>query len=383
DIGTNSIGWWAVTLDAAGKPNGSLTAGVRIFGDGRNPKDGASLAVQRRIPRGMRRRRDRYLRRRTDLMEELVALRLMPSDEAERQALAALDPYELRAKVLDGKLSPHELGRVLFHLNQRRGFKSNRKTDKAEDNKLTARIDELRRRIQASGARTLGEFLHRRRLKGKMVRARPEAGFYPDRALYKDEFDAICKAQEPHQALRSDQWGSLKDIIFYQRPLKPVCPGRCLLEDGERRAHRALPCAQEFRMVQEANNLRVLVPGEAAKDLTREQRDKILAALRTRKDLKVEDVVKLLKLPSGAQVNLLDEHRKTLKGDETAARLSHKALFGKAWNGFSFARRTAIVRKLIETEQPDEIDRIAQAEWGLDAAVAKKLATQALPEGYA
>src|SRR5579883_771065 len=117
DIGTNSIGWWAVTLDAAGKPNGSLAAGVRIFGDGRNPKDGSSLAVERRIPRGMRRRRDRYLRRRAELMEELIVLRLMPADEAERQALAALDPYELRAKALDRPLSPHELGRVLFHLN--------------------------------------------------------------------------------------------------------------------------------------------------------------------------------------------------------------------------------------------------------------------------
>lgn len=383
DIGTNSIGWWAVTLDSAGRPNGSLAAGVRIFGDGRNPKDGTSLAVQRRLPRGMRRRRDRYLRRRNDLMEELIVLRLMPADEAGRQALVALDPYELRAKALDGKLSPHELGRALFHLNQRRGFKSNRKTDKAEGNKLTVRIDELRHRIQTSGARTLGEFLHRRRLKGKMVRARPEAGFYPDRALYENEFAAIRKVQEPHQALRPDQWDSLNDIIFYQRPLKPVDPGWCLLEDGARRAPRALPCAQEFRMVQEANNLRVLVPGAAAMDLTRDQRDKILAALRTRKDLKVEDLVKLLKLPSGARINLLDEHRKTLKGDETAARLSHKALFGKAWHGFSFARRTAIVRKLIDTEQPDEIERVAQAEWGLDAAAAKKLATQALPEGYA
>lgn len=382
DIGTNSIGWWAVTLDAAGKPKGSLAAGVRIFGDGRNPKDGASLAVQRRVPRGMRRRRDRYLRRRSDLMEELIVLRLMPADEAERRALAKLDPYELRAKALDGKLSPHELGRALFHLNQRRGFKSNRKTDKAEDNKLTARIDELRHRIRASGARTLGEFLYKRRLKGKMVRARSEAGFYPDRALYEDEFDRIRAAQE-HRALRPDQWDSLKDIIFYQRPLKPVDPGWCLLEDGERRAHRALPCAQEFRIVQEANNLRILVPGEAAKDLTREQRDKILAALRTRKDLKIEDLVKLLKLPSGAQINLLDEHRKTIKGDETAVRLSHKALFGKAWHAMSFARRTEIVRKLLETEQPNEIERIAQAEWGLDAVAAKKLATQALPEGYA
>ena len=203
DIGTNSIGWTAVTVDANGQPNGVLGQGVRIFSDGRNPKDGSSLAVQRRVPRGMRRRRDRYLDRRHDLMEALIALGLMPPDEGGRKGLETLDPYELRAKAIHAPLTPHELGRALFHLNQRRGFKSNRKTDKTEDNKLTEKIGELKRRIDESRAKTLGEYLHKRRLKGKMVRARPEAGFYPDRALYEDEFDEIRKVQAPHHLLRA------------------------------------------------------------------------------------------------------------------------------------------------------------------------------------
>ena len=108
--------------------------------------------------------------------------------------------------------------------------------------------------------------------------------------------------------------------------MKPVYVGRRLLEDGEPRAHRALPLAQEFRMVQEANNLRVLVPGEPAKRLTQIQRDKVSNDLRTKKELKLEQLVKLLKLPSGARINLLDENRKALKGDETASRLSHKVI---------------------------------------------------------
>lgn len=383
DIGTNSIGWWALKLDGDSRPDGSLAAGARIFSDGRNPKDGTSLATQRRGPRGMRRRRDRYLRRRDDLMEALITLGLMPPDEQERQALAALDPYALRAKALHDPLGPHELGRALFHLNQRRGFKSNRKTDKSEDNKLTEKIGELKRRIRESGAKTLGEYLYKRRLKGRMVRARPEAGFYPDRQLYEEEFDEIRSAQAPHQTLRPDQWDQLRDIVFFQRPLKPVDPGWCLLEEGERRAHRALPSAQEFRMVQEANNLRVAVAGERARPLLPEERDKVLRALRTKKELKLEALWKLLKLPSGTPVNLLDENRKALKGDETADRLSKTDIFGKAWHDIPFARRTEIVHKLIETEQQEEIERIAQAEWGLDAAAAKKLSAMPLPEGYA
>jgi CRISPR-associated endonuclease Csn1 len=335
------------------------------------------------VPRGSRRRRDRYLRRRDDLMQELIALELMPADEAERQALVTLDPYALRAKAAHGPLPPHELGRALFHLDQRRGFKSNRKTDTSDDNKLTDKIEALDRSIKESGAETLGEYLNRRRLKGKLVRARPEAGFYPHRALYEKEFDKIQEIQAPHQTLRPEQWAHLRDIMFFQRELRPVDPGWCLLEEGERRAHRALPCAQEFRMVQEANNLRILVPGESGRPLSRDQRDRVLKELRTKKELKFDDLLKLLKLPSGARVNLFDENRKALKGDETAARLSHKDSFGRLWHALPFARRTEIVRKLIETESADEIERIARAEWKLDTAAAKKLAATPLPEGYA
>lgn len=382
DIGTNSIGWAALTLDRDDRPNGILNMGVRIFSDGRNPKDGSSLAVARRVPRGMRRRRDRYLRRRTDLMDALIALDLMPSDEAERQALVALDPYELRARAAHRVLTPSELGRALFHLDQRRGFKSNRKTDSAEDNKLTAKIGQLDRSIKQSGANTLGEYLHKRRCKGKMVRSRPEAGFYPYRALYEYEFDKIREVQASHHSLRPDQWDHLRDIMFFQRPMKPVDPGWCLLEDGERRAYRALPCGQEFRMVQEANNMRILLPGQPATFLTRDQRDRVVKELRTKKELKLDALAKLLKLPSAARVNLLDENRKALKGDETAARLSHKNAFGRLWHSLARSRRTDIVRKLIETEDPNEIERAAMLEWGLSAIAAKTVAAIPMPEGY-
>lgn len=384
DEGTNSLGWCLLKLDENGKPCGILDMSARIFSDGRNPKDGESLAVQRRLPRGARKRRDRYLRRRDDLMNALIALGLMPADDIERQDLAHLDPYEMRAKAVNGAVTAYELGRALFHLNQRRGFKSNRKTDKADENsKIQPRIDELRKRIAQSGAKTLGEYLYKRHKKGKMVRARPEAGIYGDRALYADELKVIRETQAPHhKSLRPEQWDNLQDIIFYQRPLKPVDPGWCLLEDGERRAHRALPAAQEFRMLQEANNLRILVPGQQAKILTAEQRNKVLNELRTRKELKIEALLKLLKLPSEARINLLDENRKALKGDETAARLAVKDIFGKAWFDLPFERRTAIVHTLIETEKPEDIVRIATTDWGLEEAAAKKLAGTGMPEGY-
>src|SRR5262249_53721033 len=144
---------------------------------------------------------------------------LMPADETSRKSLETLDPYTLRSKATRDSLTPFELGRALFHLDQRRGFKSNRKTDNSDDNKLSEKIGELKRRILESGSATLGDYLHKRREKGKSVRARPDTGFYPDRALYEAEFDVIRGVQAPHHALRSDQWDQIRDVIFFQRPL--------------------------------------------------------------------------------------------------------------------------------------------------------------------
>ena len=87
DTGTNSIGWAAVLLDDQNNPCGLLDMGVRIFPDGRQPSprgDGPSNAVDRRVARGQRRRRDRYLARRSELMGALVEYGLMPERKVTR-----------------------------------------------------------------------------------------------------------------------------------------------------------------------------------------------------------------------------------------------------------------------------------------------------------
>ena len=134
DIGTTSIGWCLLRLDAdtPPKPKAIIRMGVRIFPDGRNPKDGTSLAVTRRNARAMRRRRDRLLKRKTRLLNALTRLGFFPLDDGERRNLVSLDPYALRKKGLYESLTGPEFARALFHINQRRGFLSNRKTDKKD-----------------------------------------------------------------------------------------------------------------------------------------------------------------------------------------------------------------------------------------------------------
>ncbi|MGG2357495.1 hypothetical protein, partial [Salmonella enterica] len=72
---------------------------------------------------------------------------LMPSDADEARLIAVRDPYALRAHALDERLDPFDIGRALFHLNQRRGFKSNRKAERGQKDGESGLIE--------SGARAL------------------------------------------------------------------------------------------------------------------------------------------------------------------------------------------------------------------------------------
>lgn len=383
DLGTNSIGWAAVKLGDSGEPCGLLDIGVRIFPDGRDEQSKQSNAVQRRTARGQRRLRDRKLSRSNRLMRALIDCGLMPEDAHERKKLEASDPYALRARALDEPLEPFELGRALFHLNQRRGFKSNRKAggDEKEDGQVRTAINELSRSIEESGTRRLGEFLARQRQQGKAVRARPETGLRADRTMYEAEFDAIRDRQEFQQNLNGEQWDTLRDIIFYQRPLRPVKPGWCQFEyeNGERRAARALPFFQEFRMLQEVNNLRVRFGIEPERPLNEDERKYALQRLCEGKDINLNKPTGLL---NGLTFNLSAGGRKSIKGDEAASRLSKPALFGKKWLGLSLDERNAIVRFLMDTEDPESVRQKAMVEWGLNAEQADAVANVSLPDGY-
>ncbi len=387
DLGTNSIGWAAISLDESGESCGILDIGVRIFPDGRDERGEASNAAARRTARGSRRRRDRYLKRRSELMDALVEFGLMPRDESERKSLVQLDPYSLRARALDEPIEPFELGRALFHLGQRRGFKSNRKTggdNEADGKKLSASIGELQRKIEDSGAGTLGEFLAQRHEKRETVRARDGLDLYPDRTMYQQEFNTIRAKQEQRQALGSGQWDKLWDTIFFQRPLKPVEAGWCQFEfeNGERRAARALPVFQEFRMLQEVNNLRVRVGSEPERPLDEQERKNALARLRSGKDIALNKPTRDLRLGSGVAFNLARGGREKVKGDETTARLSKKEMFGKHWQEFSLEERNVIVKFLLETEDPEAIRKKAEQEWGLNTAQAETVAGVSLVAGY-
>jgi CRISPR-associated endonuclease Csn1 len=404
DLGTNSLGWFIVWLEKNGKawrPVGLGPGGVRVFPDGRDPKSGTSNAADRRDARSARRRRDRFLQRQRNLIAALIKHGLMPAYEKERKKLETLDPYELRAKALEGPLPAHHIGRALFHLNQRRGFQSNRKADKKDDEKgaIKQAAAHLKQMMDAAKSPTLGAFLWQRHQKREGVRARntatgPKAAydFYPTRALFKEEFDAIWSAQQPHHAAMAESARKeIYDAIFFQRDLKEVAVGKCSLcpakepfskdPDGYRISW-AHPLAQRFRILQEVRNLQIVETGKPSRKLTKQQGDDIVLALVQNTKYSFDKMRKLLKLPEEARFNFESERRRELKGDAVAERLSNKKLFHKIWRSYSLDRQIAIVERLLnEADEAKLIDWL-QAECGVDADTAEKIADAPLPDGH-
>ncbi len=413
DIGTNSIGWWLFAIE-----NGAITSvidgGVRIFSDGRDPKSGASLAVDRRAARAQRRRRDRFLRRKAALMKRMAEAGLMPSDPGQAKELEALDPYALRAEGLDNALQLIHFGRALFHLNQRRGFKSNRKTDRGDNESgkikdATARLDQA---MMAKGARTYGEFLHMRRAAAPdpkqvpTVRTRlsvarrdnaekAEAGydFYPDRKHLSEEFQKLWAAQaQHHDVLTDDLREEIGLIIFHQRPLKAPEVGLCLFTN-EKRIPSAHPLNQRRILFDTVNALRVAARGEPSRPLTRDERNQIIHALDNKKHtknlsgmaMKLKALGKVIKLRPEQSFTLETANRDAIKCDPVRASLSHPDRFGSRWSTLDDDARWEVVRRIRAVQSDAEfaelVDWLVEAH-GLDRDHAEATANAPLPEGY-
>jgi CRISPR-associated endonuclease Csn1 len=400
DLGSTSLGWAMVRLNQESEPCAVIKAGVRIFSDGRNPKDGSSLAVTRREARAMRRRRDRLLKRKARMMQTLLRHGFFPQDEITRKSLEKIDPYVLRAKGLNEALTPEEFARALFHINQRRGFKSNRKTDKKDNDSgaLKTAISQLRQAMMDTGCRTVGEWLFERQKKKLPLRARyrekriarddgktkieKSYDLYIDRAMIEQEFDALWAKQAEinpskfHETARAE----LKDCLLHQRPLKPVKPGRCTLMPEEERAPLALPSQQRFRIYQEVNNLRRLGDGLSENSLTLEQRNKIVDALEKNSKRTFTQLRKLLGFSDA--FNLEDEKRTELKGNSTSAILSKSDMFGEKWPEFPESKQDEIVMQLLKEENETRLVNWLQSETGVDEETAENLAQAPLAEGY-
>ena len=393
DVGTNSLGWAVVELNDDNDIVGVIDMGSRIFSDGRKPKDKQSLAVDRRIARQARRRRDRFIRRRQRLMRQLVEFNLFPSSELDRKALEEIDPWEIRARALDEKVSLPELARAIFHLNQRRGFKSGRIQEADGDNEGGMVKDAIKRtadEMMNAKVRTLGEYLYYRKEDNLSVRARPSSdgssySLYVDRSMIEKEFDLLWASQQRfHGSVELSQaaFEALKDTILYQRPLKPVDPGWCSYEEGEPRAPLALPMSQQFRMLQELNHLRIVRNDRSERAVTLEERNHLLGLLERQSDMSMAKIRKELGCEKEDKLNMELGGRKKVKGNGTSVKLSAQDCFGEAWFDFKFEKQNEIVEKIVGSRTNEELIDYLESVIKLDRHRARAISEVLLDDGY-
>lgn len=329
DIGSNSVG--SAWIDWQ---TGDIVAGVSVFPAGVDESDekrGEPKNAKRRMTRRTRITLGRRSQRKRELRLALIGAGLLPTDEAGFKALLeATDPWVLRRKGLDEKLTPPEFGRVLLHLAQRRGALGltiadpedgeEESADAKDDGKVKEAIGQVRAKMLERKSRTFGEFIamvrdervtaiesedQRKQEQRKGPRewrqaVRNKAASYEhcaDRPMIRDEFARLWNAQSKlggeTAALLTDELRHLLDnengdsvwrhkgLLFGQRratwDLGTL--GRCTLEPSERCAPHADRHASRYRVVETVNNLRVIEGTNQPRPLTENERDRLKSYL--------------------------------------------------------------------------------------------------------
>lgn len=223
DLGVSSIGWSLI----AENENSSYTIidmGCRIVpltpDDKKEFVTGNAISKnqKRTLMRTQRKGYNRYQLRRYTLSELLKTHNMMPSEKLMK--ISSLELYGLRDKALKEKISLEEFGRILYHLNQKRGYKSSRSDANLEkkDTEYVAEVKSRHKLIKEQGL-TIGQYFYNQLKINKYYRIKEKV--FP-REAYIEEFDAICQAQQQYHAILNDILidEMRNDIIYFQRKLK-------------------------------------------------------------------------------------------------------------------------------------------------------------------
>lgn len=304
DTGTNSLGWAIVEKKA--DEYRLLDKGVNIFQEGVKIEKGieSSKAADRTAHKAARVRNYRIKLRKIRLLRilsdahlcpplskaELSAWRLKkeyPKNELFMQWQGTDDesektPYAYRHKCLhecldfNSMTDRYILGRVFYHIIQRRGFLSNRKDQSADDTgKVKESISNLTQEMHDAGYEYLGDYFYSLYNKGEKIR-----NHYTARnEHYLAEFKAICEKQDLDKNLGPEIVCQIEKAIFDQRPLKSQKGqvGKCVFEKNKTKCPSSHPMYEEFRMLSFINNIKIQTPNDSAlRPLSAEERELIM-----------------------------------------------------------------------------------------------------------
>ncbi len=325
DLGSSSIGWAVVDEwngEILNEENGRYDKKDRIVDIGSRIiplsvdestqfSKGQALTknADRTKCRTQRKGYDRYQLRRALLLDELSRLGMYDGSTLK---LSKLDLWGLRAQAVENKISLRELGRVLCHLNQKRGYRTV-KSD-FEDKKQGAYVQAVVKRYDELHDRglTIGQYLYNGLKSDPAFRCKER--IYP-RNAYIEEYDAIMACQRLFypELLTDEVISHIRDyIIFHQRPLRSCkhLVAKCELERhdveirgrvrncGPKVAPRSSPLFQVCKIWESINNLNIKNNRNDSYILSVEQKRAIFDFMNTHKKLKINDFKSLLGIKS-------------------------------------------------------------------------------------
>ncbi|RAR74106.1 type II CRISPR RNA-guided endonuclease Cas9 [Flavobacterium aciduliphilum] len=412
DLGTNSIGW-ALIED---KQNKILGIGSRIFPMGvENLGDGdgeVSKNASRTGARGVRRQFFRRRLRKKVLLKALSENKMCPIDTKDfddwkktkqfpSEKLAtwfALNPYELRQKALHEKLSLEEIGRIFYHLIQRRGFLSNSRKGGSDDGAIfkgnakegKIGIDDT---LESIEGKTLGSYLYEIYPKDNqpfqygLERIRNR---YTTRKMYVDEFEMIWNKQCQYHFVLNDslkelfggrkQDGYKEDgILFHQRPLRSQkhLVGNCSFEPSKTKCPISAIPVELFRIYQWVNTVEY-----NGNKITQDEKSKLIEQLLSHDKIEFKKLRKAIGKESAEfKFNYKDDDK--IVGTHTISNLSNKKFFGKQWFDFTEKEQEDIWHVLYFFDSKSNVKEYALSKWNFTEEQAEAISKFNVKDGYA
>lgn len=344
-------------------------------------------------------------------------------------------PFQLRAELVEKQFDfskeadRYKLGRALYHITQRRGFKSSKgetiKEQEAneQDSTENAEIDvvDALKKSEEKKSGKLVEFMKERGLKtvgaafyelektGIRVR---NSEYQAVRSQYKEEIKQIFAFQNGldsdsvfYKRLVSEKKG--EGTIFYKRSLRSQkgLVGNCTLESDKPRCPISHPEFEKFRALCLINNIRF---GEGLKEtLTAEQKKRLYDErfLLTRSGFKFKDIQTWIEKEIHKQLSYKDKTinykgNTNIAGCPVSARL--KKLLGDDWESWKIEsnetkanKKTGEVKNVTYSaldlwhicfsfDEPDFIEEFAQKKLGFNNEQTKQLVRiyGAIQQGY-
>ena len=412
DLGTNSIGW-ALIED---NQNKILGLGTRIFPMGvENLGDGEgeiSKNASRTVARGIRRQFFRRRLRKQILLKALSENKMCPLEASDFQEWKknkrfpveklttwfALNPYELRQKALIEKLSLEEIGRIFYHLIQRRGFLSNSRKGGSDDGTIfkgnpkegKIGITETQKNIED---KTLGAYLfeiypkENQPFQDGLERIRNR---YTTRKMYVDEFELIWNKQAQfHTELTNELktlFGGRKldgykedGILFHQRPLRSQkhLVGNCSFEPRKTKCPISAIPFEQFRVWQWVNTVEY-----NGKKISQEEKEKIVEFLFANEKPEFKKIRKVIGKESAEfKFNYKDDDK--IVGTHTISNLSNKKYFGKKWFEFTEKEQEDIWHVLYFFDSKSNLKEYAIKNWNFTEEQAESISKFNVKDGYA